>query len=153
MIDWQWKCFGELDTKALYAVLLLRQAVFIVEQQSIYHDIDVADESSLHLQAFDNSHQLMAYARINYSRLPLGEVSIGRIIVVRECRGQGLGSILIRECLDKCALEYPDATIKLSAQIHLVKFYEQFGFGAEGNPYDDGGIEHVDMFIRAGCRQ
>lgn len=147
MYNWQWRRFDELTSKELYSILLLRQSVFIVEQQSIYHDIDNVDQSSLHLLVCDNTGQLVAYARINSSNLPLGEVAIGRIIVAKAHRACGLGSRLLANCLSKCAGEYKHVTIKLSAQTHLVKFYEKFGFVQMGDCYDEGGIEHIDMRI------
>lgn len=146
MFNWQWRRFDELTSKELYSILLLRQSVFIVEQQSIYHDIDNADQSSLHLLVHNNEGQLVAYARVNYANLPL-DIAVGRIVVAKAHRACGLGSELIESCLSQCASEYMGVTIKLSAQIHLVKFYKQFGFRQTGSPYDDGGIEHMGMII------
>ena len=35
----------------------------------------------------------------------------------------------------------------LSAQTVASDFYLQFGFHVQGLPYDDGGIEHIDMHL------
>ena len=36
-------------------------------------------------------------------------------------------------------------TVHLAAQAHLVGFYASFGFEPVSEPYDDDGIDHVDM--------
>jgi predicted GNAT family N-acyltransferase len=35
-----------------------------------------------------------------------------------------------------------DREVALSAQTHAIRFYERFGFVAEGEQYDDAGIPH-----------
>jgi ElaA protein len=38
--------------------------------------------------------------------------------------------------------------IKISAQIYLLRFYSNFGFKSISAPYDEDGIEHVDMILK-----
>ena len=44
------------------------------------------------------------------------------------------------------------ATIELSAQAHLERFYGSLGFRAFGTPYDEDGISHIDMRLDSGKR-
>ena len=44
MITWQWQTFDELGPHSLYAVLALRQRVFVLEQQCLYADLDGHDD-------------------------------------------------------------------------------------------------------------
>jgi ElaA protein len=37
--------------------------------------------------------------------------------------------------------------IKISAQSHLQGFYRTLGFNVVSEPYDEDGIEHIDMIL------
>jgi predicted GNAT family N-acyltransferase len=50
-VTWNIKNFEELSTKELYAILKVRQEVFIVEQTCYYLDADGYDDKALHLWA------------------------------------------------------------------------------------------------------
>lgn len=60
-----WNCvvFEELTGNDVYEILKLREAVFILEQQCFYIDIDDVDKTSHHVTLFKND-TLLAYARI-----------------------------------------------------------------------------------------
>ena len=62
-----------------------------------------------------------------------------------EARGQRLGRQLMERALASCAEHWPDAGVEISAQAHLVDFYNDLGFVATSEVYDDDGIPHVDM--------
>ena len=68
------KYFDELNTTELYEILKLRQAVFVVEQNCPYHDIDEYDPVSVHLMMIEGD-ELIGYARItetvSYTHLTL----------------------------------------------------------------------------------
>lgn len=135
---------AQLTTTQLYQVLHLRNEVFIVEQQCVYQDIDNLDlmGDNRHLLGLQNN-QLVAYARVLVSPSSL---SIGRVITVPNSRGQGLGNELLKQALIVCETHWDnDYPIYLSAQAHLQKFYESFGFIAEGDIYDEDGIPHIKM--------
>jgi predicted GNAT family N-acyltransferase len=69
---------------------------------------------------------------------------IGRMAVLRQARGAGVGSALLR-ALMQAARARGDREVMLSAQTHALPFYERFGFVAEGEAYDDAGIPHRVM--------
>ncbi len=60
----------------------------------------------------------------------------------------GAGREVVRRCLELCKKQYPKQDIRISAQTYLTDFYRDFGFQAVSEPYDDEGIEHVDMILR-----
>ena len=139
-----WKPFGELTTHELYAILSLRQNVFMVEQQSLYNDIDGADQYAQHLLAFknDTQNQLIGYLRL----IPNNhQIKIGRVVVSKIMRGQGVGKQLMTMAIEKIKYENPNTPIVLSAQVTSQQWYEQLGFCVSSEPYDDAGVLHVNM--------
>lgn len=70
---------------------------------------------------------------------------IGRVAVLADRRGTGLGAALIRAALDELRAVPGVTTAKLGAQVHALGFYERLGFTAFGPVYDDAGIPHRDM--------
>ena len=90
VLNWYERGFDELSVRELYAILALRQRVFIVEQTCPYADADGDDQISRHLWAEDG--QIRAYLRIVPAGVKFPEVSLGRVITAPEARGSGLGS-------------------------------------------------------------
>lgn len=133
----------ELTTQHLYDILALRNAVFIVEQNCPYQDIDGQDliGENRHVAGYLEG-KLVAYARILAGG---GVVAIGRVIVAAQARGLNLGGRLMEQALAVCEAQWPDRTIHLSAQAHLQKFYGRFGFQPVTDVYDEDGIPHIGM--------
>lgn len=120
----------------------LRRAVFIDEQGvSAAEEVDGRDGNALHLLALVDGIP-MGCARILVGD---GVAKIGRVCVLKQARGSGLGAALIRACLDTVRALDGVTTAKLGAQIHALAFYEKLGFTAFGPVYDDAGIAHRDM--------
>jgi DNA-binding winged helix-turn-helix (wHTH) protein len=71
---------------------------------------------------------------------------IGRLCVLPEKRGTGLGHALMAKALDVLRAQGMKSAV-LAAQIHAVRFYEGIGFHAYGPEYDDAGIAHRDMVL------
>lgn len=141
--------FNQLKLNDLYAILQLRQDVFIIEQQSIYRDIDEQDKISEHICVFHQA-RLIAYARVRKAKQS-NIAKIERVVCSPKYRGQGIGKGLIEQAIEEIQRDHEITTIMLSAQTDAIDFYLKFGFHAEGKPYDDGGIEHIDMIYR--CRR
>ena len=130
------------QTTDLAACLALRRTVFI-EEQRVPEDreIDGLDNSALHLLATQDG-QPIGSARI----LLDGDTGkIGRVCVLPQARGTGLGAALIRAALDVLRVQPGITRAKLGAQTHALGFYEKLGFTAYGPVYDDAGIPHRDM--------
>lgn len=132
--------FSVSQTDDLETCLRLRRVVFVEEQGvSEADEIDGLDEECLHLLA-TVSGVAAGTARIH---LTGSTAKIGRVCVLADHRGIGLGAALIREALE---LAKGGATqAKLGAQTYALPFYEQLGFVATGPVYDDAGIPHRDM--------
>ena len=64
MISYQSKPYNELGLDELYDILVLRQEVFVVEQDCPYLDADGKDQASYHVSGRDASGKLLSYARI-----------------------------------------------------------------------------------------
>ena len=145
-ISWTCLPFADLGVDALYDCLALRDAVFVVEQDSVYGDVDGLDRVALHLLGRNDEGELVAYARL----LPPGskratEVAIGRVVITPTARGCGLGKVLLAEAVAATRSRWPGVPLWLSAQVDKLGLYACFGFVAEGEAYDDGGILHRDM--------
>lgn len=122
--------------------LAVRHRVFVEEQNvPIELERDDLDATAIHLLATQGDHPVGA-ARI----VLIGDTGkIGRVCVLREQRGTGLGAALIREAL-AILQDTPGATrAALGAQIDALGFYEKLGFTAYGDVFDDAGIDHRMM--------
>lgn len=144
-ILWQCKEFSLLSSKELYSILQLRNEVFVVEQDCVYQDCDGKDLKALHLTGYLD-HQLIAYARI----LPVGlsyldGASLGRIVTSPSMRGKKFGKSLMIVAIEKLVDHFGTVDIIISAQEHLQKFYNEFGFISEGEIYSEDGIPHIRM--------
>lgn len=120
----------------------LRRAVFIDEQGvSEADEVDGLDETALHLLAYDKDIPV-GTARL----LVKGSVGkIGRVCVLREARGTGLGAELIRVALDVLKKQAGVTEAYLGSQSHATGFYEKLGFTVEGDEFIDAGIPHRHM--------
>ena len=144
MINWQIRSFQQLSLEAFFEVVHLRQAVFIVEQNCPYADLDSHDRQATHILGWQ-AHQLIAYARILPSRTKFDTISIGRVIIAEAFRGQGHGKALMKIAIKSLEQAGQTPPIKLSAQSQWQRFYESFGFLPCSDHYLEDGIEHIDM--------
>ncbi len=151
-IHWQWSKLEELTAAEMHAILALRQKVFVVEQNCAYQDADVLDLNAWHLTGRRTDGQLVVYLRINAPGSRFHEASIGRLLTAGPMRGQQLASRALKRALRQCATFYPGQAIRITAQTHLMAFYERFGFRAVGSAYKEDGIDHIDMIRSAAAK-
>jgi ElaA protein len=147
-LQWQTLGFTELTREELYAVLRLRQEVFVVEQRCAYLDLDNLDQQATHMLCMQK-RELLAYQRCLAPGLSYPESSLGRIVVCPAMRGKQLGRELVRRGIEHNLLQWPDRDICISAQAHLQDFYATVGFAAEGSEYFEDDILHRRMRYRA----
>ncbi|MDV2114696.1 GNAT family N-acetyltransferase [Alcaligenes faecalis] len=140
----QWKRLDDLSTREMYAIIQAREAVFVVEQQCAYQDVDGLDLNSWHLSVF-NDNELAAYARVVAPGLKYAEPSIGRVLTLARFRSLKIGYALVAEAIRFTEALYPGAGIRIGAQAHLQKFYGSLGFEPVGKVYEEDGIPHIDM--------
>lgn len=140
--------FNELTPHHLYDILKLRQDIFIIEQNCIYDDIDRLDRESGHLLLHSTSESLIGYLRIVPPQIKFDEYSLGRIAIKSDNRGKGLGKMIVEKGIEKVqALGARD--IRIEAQAHLIKFYENIGFKSVSAAYDIDGIPHLQMVLNS----
>jgi len=141
----QIKAFNELDAITWHDIAALRVEVFVVEQDSVYQDLDGKDPQSFHLVLYKKK-KLLATLRI----LPMGlgypeAVAIGRVVSSPDARGEGIGHLIMDAAIAFIKENYPRELIKLSAQRHLEQFYAAHGFQICGDGYLEDGIPHIPM--------
>lgn len=121
---------------------LIRDAVFFREQRiAALHEWDDADLDALHVVAYRASargRQPVGTGRL----LPGG--AIGRLAVLEEARRRGIGSHMLRILIARAAGR-GDAAVWLYSQSRVVPFYERHGFTKIGEPFEEAGVEHVEM--------
>jgi len=145
----KWKTFATLSKQELYALLNLRQQVFVVEQNCPFIDADFNDQHSDHLLGYDSSNELIAYLRLVKPGTLYAGPSIGRIITSEAARGAGIGQVITRAAINYSAKKYPGQVISISAQHRLTQFYERLGFVAQGEVYLEDDIDHIKMTVPA----
>ncbi|MAU69707.1 MAG: acyltransferase [Gammaproteobacteria bacterium] len=145
-IKFVWKNFDELSIDELYAVLHLRQKVFIVEQDCPYLDADNSDQNAFHLLCYEDN-KLIAYLRAFKPGVKYEGSSMGRIVTEINSRGLGLGKEITKEGVKFLNKEYPNQEIVISAQHRLKNFYTDLGFIPRGEVYLEDDIDHIQMYI------
>jgi ElaA protein len=144
MTAWRFAPFDELGAREVHDILQARTAVFVVEQNCVFQDMDGADPASWHLFA-RRQGAIAAYCRLVPAGVKFAEPSIGRVLTTAPARGTGLGRALMREAIGRCAALWPGAAIRIGAQLHLERFYGEFGFARASAPYEEDGIPHIEM--------
>ena len=121
------------------AIRSIRRHVF-VEEQGIPENLewDGRDADCCHVLALAGSTEAVATGRL------LADGRIGRMAVLREWRGRGVGSALL-ERLQRCALEQGLRRVYVHAQLDVAAFYSRAGFQVVGQPFSAAGMPHIEM--------
>ena len=143
-MDWKIAQFDDLSTHELYAVLRLRQEVFVVEQNCVYQDADDLDQNAVHILCWQQG-ELMACLRALAPGVSYPQSSMGRIAVSPLARGLKLGRELVERGIAYNLKQWPESDIRIGAQAYLEAFYCSLGFVTDGEPYMEDGIEHIHM--------
>lgn len=73
-----------------------------------------------------------------------GHAKIGRLAVLPDFRGHGLGRMIMQDIMgDLSARQVVKA--ELSSQIAVQKLYESLGFRVDGAVYEEAGLPHIKM--------
>lgn len=144
MLEITTKTFRELHTDELYAILQLRSEIFVVEQNCVYQDLDYKDQNALHVLGFKNK-EIVAYTRIFKPDDYFEHASIGRVLVKAEERQFKYGYAIMEASITAIEQWFGETKIKISAQSHLERFYNNLGFKAIGEGYLEDGIPHIAM--------
>lgn len=138
------KAFSDLTKEELYAILKLRQTVFVLEQQCFYQDLDDLDQKAYHV-FFQDGEEVIAYLRVIKAGIVHQNVCIGRVISQR--RRQGIGTALLQTGIQVAQEKYAAKQIDIEAQEYAVPFYERAGFEVKSEPFLMDGIWHVNMSL------
>ena len=145
-IKWVCKHFNELTVHELYALIKLRNEVFVVEQNCVFQDADDNDQHCFHLCGLVGN-VLVAYARIVPAGVTYPYNSIGRVITSPAYRKEGFGKALMTEAIKQVENLFGKKPIKIGAQLYLKRFYQDFGFRQTGEMYLEDGIPHIEMLL------
>lgn len=122
----------------------IRKAVF-VEEQGFVNEFDNIDGEAYHA-LLSSGEKAIATGRLFKEH---GEWHIGRVAVIKECRGKELGRKII-ELLESKAAELGAQEVGLSAQVRVKGFYEKLGYQASGEEYLDEYCPHITMKKKIG---
>jgi ElaA protein len=143
-IEWSLKKFSDLSPYEIYAILQLRNEVFVVEQNCVFQDADDKDQASYHLQG-TWQQKLVAYTRIVPPGVIYTEASIGRVVTSPAIRRKSAGRLLMEKSIKAVYDVCGTGAIKIGAQLYLRNFYESFGFLPISDTYLEDGIPHIYM--------
>ncbi len=129
---------GEDDMNAAFAI---RREVFCAEQGvDEAEEIDGLDPECRHYLA-----RLAGDAVGTARTRPLADgVKIERVAVLKPLRGRGIGKALMVGAL----ADITAGQAVLNAQLQVESFYAGLGFVAEGEIFQEAGIDHVRMVKR-----
>jgi ElaA protein len=133
--------FADLDVTTLYALLMLRVDVFVVEQACPYPELDDRDQepATRHLWIPAADGAPLAYLRV--LREPDGFLRVSRVVTARHARGRGLSAPLMAAALDLVG----DRPSRLYAQSQVAAMYERYGYRRTGDEFMEDGIPHIPM--------
>ena len=137
--DVQMAGFADLEPLTAYRLWALRSAVFVVEQDCPYLDLDDRDLEPLtrHLWVEQDGAPVATLRLLDDG----AELRIGRVATAVPARGRGLAGRLVRAALELAG----DRPVVLDAQSHLVDWYAAFGFAPSGRGFLEDGIPHTPM--------
>ena len=126
-------------TEARAEAQRIRELVFVREQGVPPElEMDEQDARCEHALVFSEDGRAVGTGRL------LPDSHIGRMAVLKEWRGKGVGALLLQALVDR-ARERGDAVARLNAQISAAGFYRRYGFEVEGAEFMEAGIPHVPM--------
>ena len=130
------------EEREIAALKALRIEVFVREQGvPEEEELDALDNTALHAVALEHGSVIATGRLID---LENGEAQIGRMAVASTRRRSGIGGMIIR-FLEAEALAKGFDRIVLHAQTYVAEFYRGHGYVAEGELFDEAGIEHILM--------
>ncbi len=118
----------------------IRKQVFMIEQ-GFQSEEDEIDNTCVHCVIYDQDKPVACGRYFSESE---NQMTVGRIAVLKEYRGQQLGN-LVMKAIEKNILETSTQVIRLSAQVQAKSFYEKLGYECIGEEYLDEHCPHIMM--------
>ncbi|WP_085521683.1 GNAT family N-acetyltransferase [Tuberibacillus sp. Marseille-P3662] len=121
--------------------LNVRNEVFVHEQNVPADlEIDEFEDDSTHFVTYEQDKPIGA-GRLRHID-QVGKVE--RICVLKAYRGHKVGQAIMC-AIESSAKKQGFHTLKLNAQNHAIKFYQQLGYDVCSDEFMDAGIPHVQM--------
>ena len=146
-LTWKILPYHQLSLDEFHDIIALRINVFVVEQNCPYPELDGKDKKSFHVFGLDENNQILATARILPKGISYNEVSIGRVATHQSVRQNKIGIQLMEKCMDFIQHQFSNENVRISAQSHLIPFYNKFGFKSTGKTYLEDNIPHTEMLF------
>ena len=132
------------SNEALQKAFAIRKVVFVEEQKvSLEEEFDEFEQVSIHFLAKIENTPVGA---ARWRKTDKG-YKLERFAVLKEHRGQGVGSALVEAVLNhiNTSVASPQGKRYLHAQMEAVPLYAKFGFVAEGEQFMECDILHQTM--------
>jgi predicted GNAT family N-acyltransferase/gamma-glutamylcyclotransferase (GGCT)/AIG2-like uncharacterized protein YtfP len=134
---------SRLDLEKAFAI---RMRVFVKEQGVPPEiELDRDDKRAIHFLATVTG-RAVGTARVVMRH---GGAKIGRMAVLKNYRGKGVGKTLLQRAIVSAKAEGAEK-IYLHAQVPVIGFYEKMGFRCAGPVFDEAGIPHRKMLLPVG---
>ncbi len=141
------KPFEDLTGLEVYKMVMIREAVFVVEQNCPYQDCDGQDTECDLMLVWDGDRMIgtlrLVPAGVRYEKL-----SIGRVVVDSAYRGKGIAKEMMVKALDYIKKTHGPVDVLLSGQVAIKSLYEKCDFEIISGIYQEDGIDHVKMLYR-----
>ena len=136
------KHFKELSKEELFEIYKLRVAVFVVEQNCPYQEIDDTDLVSYHVYLKEED-RIVAYLRAIPQGISFEDASLGRVIAVK--RRCGLGTKIVKAGIEVVKEKFKTDKITIEAQVYANSLYEKCGFKQVSEEFLEDNIPHIKM--------
>ncbi|MCM1214897.1 MAG: GNAT family N-acetyltransferase [Lachnospiraceae bacterium] len=120
----------------------IRKKVF-TEEQGFQNEFDETDLTATHIVAYDRDGLPVATCRVFWDAA-MDSYLLGRLAVLKEYRGQDIGSMMIREA-EQYVRAKKGGCLMLHAQCRVSDFYRKSGFVEFGEIGDEEGCPHIWM--------
>lgn len=134
--------FSSLSLDEMYDILRIRATVFVLEQGVVYIDPDGNDKNAVQIYA---SVDGVMVGCLRIYQLEEGTYRIGRVAVLKEFRGLGIGNAMMKEAIQYLRERTNATKVCLDAQLHAIGFYEKLGFTLFTEEFLEEGLLHRGM--------
>lgn len=127
-----------------FDALKIRNAVFIREQgisAKLEIENPMREAKAVHFVLYADDKAIATTRLMNEDS---GDHLIQRMAVLKDFRGQGFASQLLEHIIN-FAREHEIPELILHSQFSARGLYEKFDFIAQGDSFEEAGIEHIEM--------
>lgn len=131
-------------SKTYQDAVKIRKTVFVGEQGvPVTIEVDKDENRCIHFTVYNDSGNPCATCRVLPNKQ--GHTALlQRMAVLTDYRRQRIGKTLVMYAMDFFRIEGYESR-SLHAQLSAQNFYEKLGFQAEGDIFQEAGIDHITM--------